>query len=79
MLIYFRGRFQKELANLNAMNVLFEPSYKIGLIVPLRKQQRSKLCKLGELGRLIFDAQRCAEGVPLVTRDLVATLSVAIG
>ena len=73
------SRHQKELASLDATITLFEPSYKIGSIKPIRKQQRSKLFKLGELGRLIIDALRRADGVPMATRDVVAAVSVAIG
>ena len=73
------SRHHKELASLDATILLFEPTYKIGSIKPIRKQQRSKLFKLGELGRLIIDALRRADGVPMATRDVVAAVSVAIG
>ena len=73
------SRHHKELPNLDATIALFEPSYKIGSIKPKRTQKRSKLFKLGELGRLIIDALRRAEGVPLATCDVVAAVSVAIG
>ena len=73
------SRHHKELANLDATISLFDPSYKIGSIKPIRKQRRSKLFKLGELGRLCIDALRRAEGVPMATRDVVAAVSVAIG
>ncbi len=73
------SRHHKELANLDATIALFEPSYKIGSIKPKRTQKRSKLFKLGELGRLIIDALRRADGVPMSTRDVVAAVSVAIG
>ena len=69
----------KELASLDATIVLFEPSYRIGSIKPIRKQQRSKLFKLGELGRLIKDALRRAGGKPLSTHEVVAAVAVAIG
>ena len=73
------SRHHKELANLDATISLFDPSYKIGSIKPIRKQRRSKLFKLGELGRLCIDALRRAEGAPMATRDVVAAVSVAIG
>ena len=72
-------KHHKELASLDATILLFEPAYKIGSIKPIRKQQRSKLFKLGELGRLIIDALRRADGVPMATCDIVAAVSVAIG
>ena len=73
------SRHQKELANLDATIALFDPSYKIGSIKPKRPQKRSKLFKMGELGRLCIDALRRAEGVPQSTREIVASVSVAIG
>ena len=73
------SRHHKELASLDATILLFEPSYKIGSIKPIRKQQRSKLFKLGELGRLIKDALRRADGGPLSTHEVVAAVAVAIG
>ena len=73
------SRHHKELANLDATISLFDPTYKIGSIKPKRTQKRSKLFKLGELGRLCIDALRRAEGVPMATRDIVAAVSVAIG
>ena len=73
------ARHHKELANLDATIVLFEPTYKIGSIKPKRLHKRSKLFKLGELGRLCIDTLRRAEGNPLSTRDIVAAVSLAIG
>ena len=73
------AKHHKELASLDATIVLFEPSYKIGSIKPIRKQRRSKLFKLGELGRLIKDALRRANGGPISTHDVVAAVAVAIG
>ena len=72
-------KHKHELANLDATIALFEPSYKIGSIKPKRLHKRSKLFKMGELGRLIIDALRRAEGVPQSTREIVAAVSVAIG
>ena len=73
------AKHHKELVSLDATIVLFEPSYRIGSIKPIRKQQRSKLFKLGELGRLIKDALRRANGGPLSTHEVVAAVAVAIG
>ena len=72
-------KHKHELANLDATIALFEPSYKIGSIKPKRPQKRSKLFKMGELGRLCIDALRKAEGAPMATREIVAAVSVAIG
>ena len=72
-------KHHKELARLDATITLFEPSYRIGSIKPIRKQRRSKLFKLGELGRLIKDALRRANGGPLSTAEVVAAVAVAIG
>ena len=72
------AKHHKELASLDATITLFEPSYKIGSIKPIRKQQRSKLFKLGALGRLCIDALRRAE-TPLSTHEVVAAVAVAIG
>ena len=71
-------KHHKELASLDATITLFEPSYRIGSIKPIRKQQRSKLFKLGELGRLCIDALRRA-GTPLSTAEIVAAVAVSIG
>ena len=73
------ARHHKELANLDATIALFEPSYKIGSIKPKRLHKRSKLFKMGELGRLCIDALRRANGVPQSTREIVAAVSASIG
>ena len=73
------ARHHKELSNLDATIALFEPSYKIGSIKPKRLHKRSKLFKMGELGRLCVDALRRADGVPMATREIVAAVSAAIG
>ena len=73
------AKHQKELSSVDATIALFDPSYKIGSIKPINKQRRSKLFKLGELGRLIIDALRRADGVPLDTAQVVAAVSAAIG
>ena len=69
------AKHHKELASLDATITLFEPSYKIGSIKRIRKQRRSKLFKLGELGRLIKDALRRANGGPLSTAEIVAAVA----
>ena len=58
--------------------VKFDPAYKVGSIKPKRANRRSKLFKLGELGRLIIDALRRA-GTPLSTAEVTAAVSASIG
>ena len=72
-------RHQKELASLDATIALFDPSYKVGSIKPKNARKRAKLFKMGELGRLIMDALRRAEGAPLSTAEVVAAVTAAIG
>ena len=73
------ARHQKELASLDATIALFDPSYKVGSIKPKNSRKRAKLFKMGELGRLIMDALRRAEGTPLATAEVVAAVTAAIG
>lgn len=56
------ARHHKELASLDATIALFDPAYRVGSIEPRNAPKRSKLFKLGELGRLILDALRRAQG-----------------
>lgn len=72
------ARHHKELANLDATIVLFDPTYRIGSIKPKRTHRRAKLFKLGELGRLCIDALRRAEA-PLDTAQVVAAVTLASG
>jgi hypothetical protein len=72
------ARHQKELASLDATISLFDPAYKVGSIKPKNARKRAKLFKMGELGRLIMDALRRAEG-PLTTAEVVAAVTAAIG
>ena len=73
------AKHHKELASLDATIALFDPSYKVGSIKPKRPSKRSKLFKMGELGRLIIDALRRANGVPQSSHEVTAAVSVAIG
>ena len=72
------ARHQKELANLDATIVLFDPTYRIGSIKPKRTHRRAKLFKMGELGRLTIDALRRAGG-SLDTGQVLAAVAAAIG
>lgn len=73
------ARHHKELASLDATIALFDPAYRVGSIKPMNARKRTKLFKMGELGRLILDALRRAEGRPLATAEVVATVTAAIG
>ncbi len=73
------ARHHKELASLDATIALFDPSYRVGSIKPRNARKRAKLFKLGELGRLIMDALRRAEGTPLTTKEIVTAVTAAIG
>ena len=72
-------KHQRELSSLDATIALFDPSYKVGSIKAINPQRRSKLFKLGELGRLIIDSLRRAEGTPLDTAQVVVAVTAAIG
>jgi hypothetical protein len=73
------ARHGKELASLDATIALFDPTYRVGSIKPKRAHHRSKLFRKGELGRLIQDALRRAEGRPLATKEIVTEVATAIG
>lgn len=73
------ARHGKELASLDATIALFDPAYRVGSIKPKCTHRRSKLFKMGELGRLIMDALRRAEGKPLATKEIVAAVTTTIG
>lgn len=73
------NKHQKELASIDATILLFDPSYKVGSIKPVRPNRRSKLFKLGELGRLCIDALRRADGLPITSSQVVVAVTAAIG
>ncbi len=73
------AQHQTELASIDATILLFDPDHDIGSIKPVRPNRRSKLFKLGELGRLCIDALRRADGEPLDTHQVVAAVTAAIG
>lgn len=72
-------KHQKELASVDATILLFDPAYIVGTIKPVRPNRRSKLFKLGELGRLCIDALRRAASVPLSSSEVVVAVTAAIG
>ena len=72
-------KHKHELASLDATITLFEPSYKVGSIKAIKPNRRSKLFKMGELGRLIIDALRRANGVSQSTSEVTSAVSAAIG
>ena len=72
-------KHKRELASLDATITLFDPSYKVGSIKAIKPNRRSKLFKMGELGRLIIDALRRANGVSQSTSEVTSAVSAAIG
>src|SRR6185369_11976702 len=72
------GKLQKDLAKLDGVIRLFDPSYRVGSIPAKGARQRSNLFKQGELGRLILDCLRKASE-PQPTAAIVAYVAEAIG
>src|SRR6185312_9842174 len=72
------GRLQRDLAKLDGVIRLFDPSYRVGSIPAKGARQRSNLFKQGELGRLILDCLRKAPE-PQPTAAIVAYVAEAIG
>lgn len=72
------GRLQRDLAKLDGVIRLFDPSYRVGSIPAKEARQRSNLFKQGELGRLILDCLRKA-AEPQRTAAIVAYVAEAIG
>lgn len=72
-------KHKHELASLDATIALFEPNYKVGSIKAIKPNRRSKLFKMGALGRLIIDALRRVDGTPLDTAQVLAAVALAIG
>jgi len=69
---------KKELAHLDATIRLFDPSFDPRTVKPA-KAARIHLFKQGELGRLILDALRRADGEPLSTAAIADAVADAIG
>jgi len=67
-----------EVAHLDATLRLFDPNFDPRSIKPA-KTARLHLFKQGELGRLILDALRRADGEPLSTSAIADSVATAIG
>ncbi len=72
------GRLQRDLAKVDGVIRLFDPSYRVGSIPAKGARQRLNLFKQGELGRLILDCLRKAPPPP-PTAAIVAYVADAIG
>jgi hypothetical protein len=72
------AKTRRELEHLDTTIKLFDPSYKVGSVKAKKHYERLHLFKLGELGRLIFDALRRA-GEPLGTHAVADAIATAIG
>lgn len=69
---------ESQLKHVDATIGLFAPDLDPDAIPAKRPQKRIKLFRQGELGRLILDALRTAEG-PLRTQDVVSAIMIAQG
>ena len=69
---------ESQLKHVDATIGLFEPSLDPDSIPNKRPAKRIKLFRQGELGRLILDALRTADG-PLRTQDVVSAIMLAQG
>lgn len=69
---------ESQLKHVDATIGLFEPNLDPSAIPAKRPKKRIKLFRQGELGRLILDALRTADG-PLRTQDVVTAIMLAQG
>lgn len=69
---------EEQLSHLDATIKIFDPDFPVDTIPPKRPRQ-VKLFGAGELGRLILDALRRAEGKPLSTREIAQSIVDAKG
>lgn len=72
------ARHVEELNSLDQTIALFDPGYQIGSIRSIATRRRSKLFKMGELGRIILSALRTAKR-PMQTPELITAVSLAVG
>lgn len=70
---------RESLVHVDATLHLLDPGVSTEAIPNKRPQKRIKLFRQGELGRMIVDALRNAQGEPLSTSDLVTVLLRAGG
>ena len=71
-------RLVEDLNSLDQTIAMFDPSYKVGSIRPVRPQRRAHLFKLGQLGRIILSAMRTAKA-PMRTAEVITAVCVATG
>lgn len=69
---------ESQLKHLDATIQIFEPGCDPDAIPNKRPKKRIKLFRQGELGRLILDALRTADG-PMRTQDIVSAILIAQG
>lgn len=69
---------ESQLKHIDATIQIFEPACDPDAIPAKRPQKRIKLFRQGELGRLILDALRTADG-PMRTQDVVSAILIAQG
>ena len=72
------ARHKRELVSLDATIHLFDPSYKVGSVKPKRPKNQAQLFKMGQLGRIIIDTLRRADG-PLSSNEVVIAVAEAAG
>jgi hypothetical protein len=69
---------ESQLKHVDATIEIFDPATNPGDIPNKRPAKRVKLFKQGELGRLILDALRTADG-PQRTQDVVSAIMITLG
>ncbi|MEZ5895030.1 MAG: hypothetical protein R3C51_01400 [Parvularculaceae bacterium] len=69
---------ESQLKHLDATIGIFEPGCDPDAIPNKRPKKRVKLFRQGELGRMILDALRTADG-PMRTQDVVSAVLIAMG
>src|SRR5688572_4848219 len=68
-----------ELEHIDATIRLFDPGFNTKGLPVKRYYRRIRLFKFGELGRMIFDVLRRAEGTPLTTKQITDAVVVIMG
>lgn len=71
-------RLVEDLNSLDQTIAMFDPSYKVGSIRPVRPNRRVHLFKMGQLGRIILSAMRTAKA-PMRTAEVITAVCVAMG
>ncbi len=71
-------RLVEDLNSLDQTIAMFDPSYKVGSIRPIRPNRRVHLFRMGQLGRIILSAMRTAKG-PMLTAEVITAVCLATG